>query len=37
MARYPEMKLLDYGFIYRRDRDFPQDDMTWFLMEKHVA
>ena len=34
MERHPEMKLLDYGFIYRRDPNFPQDDMTWFLMEK---
>ncbi|MDR0674506.1 MAG: hypothetical protein LBF93_12845 [Zoogloeaceae bacterium] len=34
MESHPEMKLLDYGFIYRRDPNFPQDDMTWFLMEK---
>lgn len=34
MDRYPQMKLLDYGFAYRRDPDFPQDDITWFLMEK---
>ena len=25
--------LLDYGFIYHRDT-YPQDDLTWFLMEK---
>lgn len=34
MDRHPEMQLIDYGFIYRRDPNFPQDDMTWFLMEK---
>lgn len=34
MERHPEMQLLDYGFVYRRDPNFPQDDMTWFLMEK---
>lgn len=34
MDRHPEMKLLDYGFAYRRDPKFPQDDITWFLMEK---
>jgi pseudaminic acid biosynthesis-associated methylase len=34
MDRYPAMKLLDYGFAYRRDPSFPQDDITWFLMEK---
>ena len=35
MERHPSMKLVDYGFAYRRDPDFPQDDITWFLMEKH--
>jgi spore coat polysaccharide biosynthesis protein SpsF len=34
MEHHPEMKLLDYGFVYRRDLNFPQDDVTWFLMEK---
>ena len=34
MDSYPEMQLLDYGFVYRRDPNFPQDDITWFLMEK---
>lgn len=34
MERHPKMQLLDYGFVYRRDPNFPQDDMTWFLMEK---
>jgi pseudaminic acid biosynthesis-associated methylase len=34
MDRYPELKLVDYGFNYRRDPNFPQDDITWFLMEK---
>jgi pseudaminic acid biosynthesis-associated methylase len=34
MNRHPEIQLLDYGFIYRRDPKFPQDDMTWFLLEK---
>jgi len=27
------LKLIDYGFIYKRDLNFPQDDMTWFLLE----
>lgn len=31
---HPEMRLIDYGFAYRRDTKFPQDDMTWFLLEK---
>jgi len=34
MERHPAMKLVDYGFAYRRDPQFPQDDITWFLMEK---
>jgi pseudaminic acid biosynthesis-associated methylase len=28
------MKLIDYGFTYRRDNWSPQDDITWFLLEK---
>lgn len=34
MDRHPNMKLIDYGFLYRRDVNWPQDDVTWFLMEK---
>lgn len=28
------LKLVDYGFVYKRDNWAPQDDVTWFLMEK---
>ena len=31
---FPDLRLVDYGFAYRRDPSFPQDDVTWFLMEK---
>jgi pseudaminic acid biosynthesis-associated methylase len=34
MERNPAFRLSDYGFAYRRDPDFPQDDITWFLLEK---
>jgi pseudaminic acid biosynthesis-associated methylase len=34
MERHPQMTLIDYGFVYRRDPNFPQDDINWFLMEK---
>ena len=34
LERYPDLMLVDYGFIYHRDGNFPQDDITWFLMEK---
>jgi len=33
MDRHPSLRLIDYGFSYRRDPNFPQDDITWFLME----
>jgi len=33
MDRYG-LRLIDYGFQYHRDNYFPQDDGTWFLMEK---
>jgi len=36
LARYSDMKLVDYGFSYRGDLNFPQDDITWFLMEKRT-
>ena len=28
------LKLIDYGFIYKRDNWVPQDDSNWFLLEK---
>jgi spore coat polysaccharide biosynthesis protein SpsF len=31
---FPDLRLIDYGFAYRRDPAFPQDDITWFLMER---
>lgn len=34
MDKYPDFKLIDYGFQYHRDVNFPQDDITWFLLEK---
>ncbi len=34
MDKYTDLVLIDYGFAYRHDAAFPQDDITWFLMEK---
>jgi spore coat polysaccharide biosynthesis protein SpsF len=34
LDKFNELRLLDYGFSYRRDPVFPQDDITWFLLEK---
>ena len=34
LDRHADLKLIDYGFAYHRDPNFPQDDITWFLLEK---
>lgn len=34
MDKYKDVSLIDYGFEYRRDPNYPQDDITWFLFEK---
>jgi spore coat polysaccharide biosynthesis protein SpsF len=34
LERHDDLRLRDYGFAYRRDPKFPQDDITWFLLEK---
>ena len=34
MKKYKALKLIDYGFSYHNDPNFPQDDITWFLLEK---
>lgn len=34
MDAFPDMNLVDYGFVWHRDPVFPTDDVTWFLMEK---
>jgi spore coat polysaccharide biosynthesis protein SpsF len=34
LDRFPSLTLADYGFTYHRDPNFPQDDTTWFLLEK---
>jgi len=34
IKKYNSLKLLDYGFCYHGDLSFPQDDVTWFLLQK---
>lgn len=34
LDRYSDLILIDYGFFYHRDPSHPQDDITWFLIEK---
>lgn len=31
---FPDCILVDYGFAYRNEKKAPQDDITWFLLEK---
>ena len=31
--KFKKIKLIDYGFVYHKDK-FPQDDITWFLLQK---
>ena len=31
---FPDVSLVNYGFVYHRDNVFPQDDITWFLLKK---
>lgn len=34
MEKYPDLKLINYGMTYSKDKDFYHDDLNWFLMEK---
>jgi pseudaminic acid biosynthesis-associated methylase len=37
LATFSDLRLADYGFVYRHDPVMPQDDITWFLLEKVPA
>ena len=30
LDKYNDLRLVNYGFVYHRDPDFPLDDSTWF-------
>ena len=34
LKKFGDFDLLDYGFSYHKDNNFPQDDLTWFLLRK---
>ena len=34
LNKFSDVKLIDYGFAYKNDPSYPQDDITWFLLEK---
>lgn len=36
LDRFADLRLVDYAFAYHRDPNFPQDDITWFLLEKNA-
>lgn len=37
LDRFADLRLIDYGFAYHRDPNFPQDDSSWFVLEKAGA
>ena len=34
LEHFADLRLVDYGFRYHRDPTFPQDDISWFLLQK---
>jgi pseudaminic acid biosynthesis-associated methylase len=34
LDRFPDLQVVDYQFVWRRDPVAPLDDVTWFLLEK---
>lgn len=34
LDRFEDLKVVDYGFAWKRDPNAPQDDITWTLMSK---
>ena len=34
LDKYKNLELVNYGFVYKRDKNFPYDDINWFLLEK---
>ena len=34
LDKYRELELIEYGFVYHRDNNFPGDDLNWFLLER---
>jgi spore coat polysaccharide biosynthesis protein SpsF len=34
LDRHDNFEVVDYGFAWRKDKLFPQDDLTWFLLRR---
>jgi len=37
LDQFSDLRLVDYGFVWHRDNLFPQDDISWFLLEKQSS
>jgi len=33
MQNFKDLKLVDYGFVYHKDK-YPVDNINWFLLKK---
>lgn len=36
LEMFDDLSLVSYGFRYHGDKNFPQDDVNWFLLEKKI-
>lgn len=36
LKMFDDLRLVNYGFRYHGDNNFPQDDINWFLLEKQA-
>ena len=34
LGKFSDFQLVDYGFVYHGDLNFPQDDINWFLLQR---
>ena len=34
LKKFKKLKLIDYGFVYKNDPQYPLDDISWFLLKK---
>ena len=34
LKKFKKLKLIDYGFVYKNDPNYPLNDISWFLLKK---
>ena len=34
LNKFSDLELVDYGFLYNKDKENPDDDISWFLLRK---